>query len=289
MHPSAPAFAHNSVVSSECAIQFGVHGPVLVISSACTSSTDAIGLGAQMIESGMLDVALVGGAEAPLVAPLFASFDRLGMMPRSYNECPRSAARPFDVHREGLVLGEGAVAFVLEDEALALSRGASPLLSFGGYAATCDAASHFSQEASGADAVRAISTALAVAGVEASEVNCISAHGTGTRENDPFESFVLRSALGSALAGMPVAASKSQCGHLLGASGAIGVALVLGGVLGGFVPPVLNLEAPDPNCELSLVRGGRRDWIIEKALCTSFGFGARNAALVVERYRVDRC
>lgn len=283
MHPSAPAFAHNSVIASECAIQFGARGPVLVVSSACTSSTDAIGLGAGMIESGLADVVLVGGAEAPITPSLFAAFDRLGMMPRNFNDVPECAARPFDRQREGLVLGEGAVTFVLEDEAEALARGVNPLAVVRGYGATCDAHSHFHQKASGEDAIRAISMSVKMAGVGTGAIDFVSAHGTGTRENDPFEAGVLRRVLGSAADSVPVGAVKSQCGHLLGASGALSLASVVEGMSQGFIPGTINLEDPDEECRLAHVRK-TRSGRIDLALCTSFGFGARNAALVVGRY-----
>lgn len=284
MHPSAPVFAHNSVISSECAIQLGVHGPVMVVSSACTSSTDAIGLGAGMIASGLLDAVLVGGADAPLTPALFGAFDRLSMMPRSFNAAPAQAARPFDRHREGLVLGEGAVTFVLESEESACARGARPVAVVRGYGASCDAHSHFRQEASGADAIRAIATAFRSAGCGPRDIQLVSAHGTGTRENDPFESRVLIASLTDEIPEIWVHATKSQCGHLLGASGAIGVAAVVASMRSGYVPQTLNLEEPDDYCALRHVRFASQKCKVDNALVTSFGFGARNAALIVQRY-----
>lgn len=284
MHPSAPAFAHNSVVSSECAIQFDVRGPVMVVSSACTSSTDAVGVGAAMIASGVADVVLVGGADAPLTPSLFGAFDRLGMMPRSFNEVPGEAARPFDKRREGLVLGEGSVTFVLESESSCLDRGGAPIAIVRGYGATCDAYSHFRQDPSGGDAVRAIALACAMAGWGSRQIQFVAAHGTGTRENDSFESYVLREFLGDHSAEAWVSAPKSQCGHLLGASGAIGVAAVLASMRSGYLPPTLNLDEPAEDCVLRHVRLSKRSCRVDRALVTSFGFGARNAALVLENY-----
>lgn len=283
MHPSSPAFAHNGSIASECAIQLGIHGPVMTLASACTSSTDAIGIGARLVESGMVDVLLVGGAEAPLTPSLFASFDRLGMMPRQFNEEPERAARPFDAKRDGLVLGEGAIVLVLESEQSVRRRRARSSAAVVGYAATSDAHSHFHQKPDGSDAVRAVEQALRAAGLAASAVDHVSAHGTGTRENDPFESSVIQRALGPAVSRATVSASKSQCGHLLGASGAVAVACVVAGMVGGFAPATLNLEEPDPDCDLAHVRGHPRPSFINVALCTSFGFGSRNAALVLRR------
>lgn len=283
LHPSSPAYAHNACIASECAIQVGVHGPVMTLSSACTSSTDAIGLGARLIEQGVVDLLLVGGTEAPLISSVFASFDRLCMMPRSYNEVPEQAARPFDSRREGLVLGEGAVMFVLENHDNARRRGQKSLAAVAGYGATCDAYSHFHQKPGGEDAIRAVQEAFAAAGLSPESVDFVSAHGTGTRENDPFETSVLRAVLGSRVSEVPVSASKSQCGHLLGASGAVAAACVVASIIGDFLPATLNLDDPDPECDLFHVRGAARSGRINVALCTSFGFGSRNAALIIQR------
>lgn len=283
MHPSSPAFAHNSVIASECAIQLKVHGPVLTLSSACTSGADAIGLGRMMILSGQVDLLLVGGAEAPMTPSLFAAFDRLGMMPSRYNDRPDAAARPFDVDREGPVLGEGAVIFVLESERHARKRGARLLAAVSGYGATCDASSHFHQEPSGADATRAIREALNTSRIAAEEIEYVNAHGTGTRENDPFESRVLHNVLGSRALHVPVSSSKSQFGHLLGAAGAIEAAAVIAAMDGGFVPVTRNLENPDPECNLRHVMGRPESLRVDVALSTNFGFGSRNAALLFRR------
>jgi 3-oxoacyl-[acyl-carrier-protein] synthase II len=238
-----------------------------------------------MINSGLVDVLIVGGAEAPLTPSLFAAFDRLSMMPTSYNESPSEAARPFDIDREGPVLGEGAAILILESEEHARRRGGRLLAAIRGYGATCDASSHFHQEPGGDDAARAIEQALDSSGVSAEEIEYVNAHGTGTRENDPFESRVLRRALGMRGARVPVSSSKSQFGHLLGAAGAIEAAVIVAAMSGGFVPVTRNLSAPDPECDLAHVIGAPRSMRIDVALSTSFGFGSRNAALVLSRCR----
>ncbi len=283
VHPSTPAYGHNGVIASECAIQLGIHGPVLTLSSACTSAADAIGLGRTMIQAGMVDVLLVGGADAPICPSVFAGFERLGMMPTQYNSRPEAAARPFDVDREGLVLGEGAVIFVMEGEHHARRRDARLVGEVAGYGATCDAWSHFKQEESGTDAARAIEQALACCGISSADIDYINAHGTGTRENDPFEARVLRRVFGERISQVPVSSSKSQFGHLLGAAGAVEAAAVLVAINEGFAPPTLNLEHPDPECELAHVACKPLTCSIDTALSTSFGFGSRNAALVFRR------
>lgn len=283
MHPSSPAYAHNSIVASECAIQLGVHGPALAISSACTSSCDAIGLAMMMIVSGVVDVVIAGGAEAPLTPSLFGSFDRLGMLPVHYNDRPHAASRPFSADREGPVLGEGAAMFVLESEDHARHRGAAMLATILGYGATCDAESHFRQSADGRFAGAAIEQALAGAGVEAEDIQYINAHGTGTPDNDPFETDVLSRCFGPFGGGIPVSSSKSQFGHLLGAAPAMELAAVVAGMGLEVLPATLNLEMDDPRCHLNHVRIAGIAARFDTALSTSFGFGSRNGALVVGR------
>lgn len=284
MHPSFPAYAHNGSIASECAIQLGVHGPVLTVSSACTSSPDAIGVGRGLLESGMVDVVLAGGADAPLAPLLFAAFDRLDAMSSRFNDAPEAASRPFSQDRDGFVLGEGAAMFVLERSESALERGAPILAEVAGYGATCDAAHHFTQEESGDDAVRALEIAMAEAGVRPDQIDYVNAHGTATSHNDPFETRVVCRALGGTATGVPVSSSKSLFGHTLGACGAVELAATLVGMKEGFLPPTLNLDAPDPECTLDYVAHRARPARVDVALSTSFGFGSRNAALLVRRF-----
>lgn len=283
MHPSSPAYAHNSIIASECAIQLGIHGSAFAVSSACTSSSDAIGLAKVLISSGIADVVLAGGAEAPLTPSLFGSFDRLGILPTHYNSEPSAAARPFSIDREGPVLGEGAAVLVLEDEAHARNRGAQPVAVVLGYGATSDAYSHFQHRVDGTYAIAAIEEALRGAGLGGGDVDYVNAHGTGTPDNDVFESVVLGRALGEASERIPVSSSKSQFGHLLGAAAAMEVVAVLAGMKMEVAPPTLNLAEPDPACRLTHVRAPGQGLVINVALSTSFGFGSRNAALVLGR------
>jgi len=287
MHPSFPAQAHCGVIASECAIQLDAHGPAIVLSSACTSGADAIGVARGLLAGGALDVVLAGGAEAPICSLLMAAFDRLSLMPRSFNQRPSSASRPFSADREGFVLGEGAAVLVLETLEHALARDVQPIASLAGYGATCDAYSHFRHAPDGADARRAIMQALDMAGLSASGLDYINAHGSATVQNDSFETAVLRAVLAAAADAVPVSSSKSMFGHLLGASGAVELAATLVGMRDGFVPPTINLEAPDPACDLDYVTDGARVKQINAALSTSFGFGSRNAALVVKRWRSE--
>lgn len=240
-----------------------------------------MGVGRLLIKSDSVDCVLVGGAEAPLTPSLFSAFDRLGILPVNWNDAPHLASRPFDVSREGPVLGEGAVVMVLESERSLLARDGRALAEFVGYGATCDALSHFSQEPGGAEAVRAVKLALEMGCSAIGDVEYINAHGTGTRDNDPFETLVLRAVFGEAIERVPVSSSKSQFGHLLGAAPAIEAAAVVVAMCGGFVPVTLNLREPDVQCSLRHVMDKPIIREIQLALSTSFGFGSRNAAILL--------
>ena len=281
MPPSFPAQAHYGVIASECAIQLGAHGPVFTVSSACTSGADAIGLARTLIASGQADVVLAGGVEAPIFPLLFAAFDRLEMMSSRFNDDPATASRPFSIDRDGFVLGEGGAMFVVESPRSAGERGARPLATIAGYAATCDAKSHFAQDESGADASRAIRIAIEAAGLGPGDLDYVNAHGSATPQNDFFETAVLRRVLGEGIARIPVSSTKSMVGHLLGACGAVELAATIAGMEGGFLPPTINLRERDPACDLDWVANASRPARIRAALSTSFGFGSRNAALVV--------
>lgn len=284
MHPMFPAYAHLGSVASECAIHLDVHGPVFSVSSACTSSTDALGMARGMIEGGLADVVLAGGTDAPLWPMLFGSFDRLKAMSRGFNDRPEVASRPFSADRDGFVMGEAAAIFMLERADLAAARGARIYGEVAGYGATCDADNHFTQEESGRDAIRAVEEALRQASVEPSQVDYVNAHGSSTPTSDQFETGVLKRVLGEDAPRVPVSATKSLVGHTFGACGAVEVAATLVGMREGFIPPTVNLEEHDPECDLDYVSDGYRTKRIDTALSTNFGFGSRNAALVLRRW-----
>jgi 3-oxoacyl-[acyl-carrier-protein] synthase II len=262
-------------------MQLGIHGPVLSVSTACTSSTDAIGVAKALIEAGQADVIIAGGAEAPICPMLFAAFDRLGMMSKSFNDEPETASRPFSVDRDGFVLGEGAVMLVLESVAHAHERGARILASISGYAATCDANSHFSQDEGGADAELAVRRTLEGGGVVTGEIDYVNAHGSATRQNDAFESALIKRIFAERATEIPISSSKSFFGHLLGCCGAAEVAAIVAGMSGGFIPPTLNLHHPDPALALDFVPHRARPGAIDTALSINFGFGSRNAAVLL--------
>lgn len=281
MHPSFPAYAHNGMVASECAIELGINGPVMSISSACVSGADAIGMARLLIRQGVADVVLAGGSEAPLTPLLFGAFDRLSLMSSTFNETPFEASRPFAADRAGFVLGEGAAILVIEDEAHAAARGKEALAILTGYGGTCDAASHFSQAEGGEEAARAIEIALDQAGLCPADIDYVNAHGSATIQNDAFETALLRRVFGARVCDIGVSSTKSMVGHLMGAAGAVELAATVIGIRNGFIPPTMNLLYADPLCDLDYVPNAARNGQINNALSLSFGFGSRNAALVV--------
>jgi 3-oxoacyl-[acyl-carrier-protein] synthase II len=234
------------------------------------------------VKQGIVDVMIAGGAEAPLFPFLFGAFDRLGMMSAAFNADPQRASRPFSADRDGFVLGEGAGMLVIESEEHRSERSAPRLAEVCGYAATCDAHSHFFQDEKGVDASRAILHALAEADAF-DDIKYVNAHGTATRKNDPIETQVIKQALGARAYELPISSTKSMIGHSLGASAALELIATIVAMRDGFAPPTINLANPDNECDLDYVPNRARACAIDAALSTSFGFGSRNAAVVVRR------
>lgn len=267
-------------LASQIAIALGLHGPAYAVSTACTAGADAIGLAFGQVASGLLDAAIVGGADAPLFPVLFASFDRIGALSR-LNDPPERASRPFSRDRAGFVLSEGAGALVIEGEDIARARGARVYAELAGFGATCDAYHHLAPAPEGDQGARAIALALQHAGVRPEEVDYVNAHGTSTVKNDMVETMILKRVLGEHAYRTPVSSSKSMLGHLIGASGAVELIISALALYHGVVPPTINLTEADPDCDLDYVTGGPRNETLRTVLSTSFGFGSRNAALVL--------
>lgn len=280
VHPMFP-LQYPGTLPSQVAIELGLHGLAVPTSSACTASADAIGLGMLQIQSGMLDAVLAGGSDAPLFPLLFAAFDRLGALSR-LNDDPATASRPFSADRAGFVMGEGAGVVMLEAEEVARNRGARIYAELAGFGATCDAFHHLAPEHEGAQGARAVQLALSHAGLTPVDIDYVNAHGTSTAKNDATETVILKSALGRRALEIPVSSSKSMLGHLIGASAAVELIVATLAMRHRIVPPTINFTTPDPDCDLDYVTdGARRDSSIRAALSTSFGFGSRNAALIV--------
>ena len=277
-----PASTHGGL-SSELSMAFGLRGLSHIISTGCTSSTDAIFYAAQHIALGRQDVMLSGGVDAPIAPGILAAFNLMTVLTSEWNEEPHRASRPFSRNRSGIVLGEGAWIYILEELEHATARGASIYAEITGYGATCDAFHRVRLAADGDEPARAMRLALADAGREPKDVDYVNLHGTSTLLNDRIETSALKLALNGHAARIPMSATKSQIGHPQGASGAAGLGAALCAMHTNKIPPTINLDEPDPDCDLDYVPNEAREADVRVALCNCIGFGSKNSALVLER------
>ncbi|MCA1633332.1 MAG: beta-ketoacyl-[acyl-carrier-protein] synthase family protein [Acidobacteria bacterium] len=277
-----PASTHGGL-SSELSMAFGLRGLSHVVSTGCTSSTDAIAYAADHISAGRQEKMLAGGSDAPLAPGILAGFCLMKVLTEDWNDEPARASRPFSRDRSGMVLGEGAWVYVLEEYEAARRRGARVYAEITGYGATCDAYHRVRLEDTGEEPARAMRLALEAAGREAVEVEYVNLHGTSTVLNDRIETQAVKLAFGEHARRVPMSSTKSQIGHPQGASGAAGLAAALCAMTTGLIPPTINLDEPDPVCDLDYVPNHAREQSVRIALCNCIGFGSKNSALVVER------
>jgi 3-oxoacyl-[acyl-carrier-protein] synthase II len=268
--------------SCNIAIEFGCTGPNSTNGMSCASGAIAIGDGFRAIVRGDADVMVAGGAEAPLAPLCFGAFAIIRAM-STRNDDPARASRPFDAGRDGFVMAEGAAVLVLEERGRALARGAPVYAELCGFGLTNDAHHMTAPRPDGRQAARAIRNALAEAHVTPAEVGYINAHGSSTPLNDPTETSSIKQVFGELAYRVPLSGTKGYYGHALGASGAIEAAICALAARRGWLPPTINLEIPDPACDLPQVTGAGRDHSPEVLLSNSFGFGGINAALVFRR------
>ena len=264
------------------AIEHGAKGPNYAIVSACASAAHAIGEAAEWIRRGDASVVITGGSEASVCALGIGSFNAMQAL-STRNDEPERASRPFDRDRDGFVMGEGAAMLVLEELGAAQRRGAHVYAEVSGYGATADASHITAPEPNGDGARRSVLRALERAGADAGDVGYINAHGTGTQLNDSAETKAIKAALGDAAATVPMSSTKSMHGHLLGAAGALEAVITILAIRDQFVPPTINLDEPDPECDLDYVPNTGRAQRIDLAISTSFGFGGHNACLAFSR------
>jgi 3-oxoacyl-[acyl-carrier-protein] synthase II len=256
------------------AIRHGLHGPGFSISSACATGAHAIGEGMRMIERGAADVVVAGGTEAALTSLCIAAFRRMGAL------SSEGVSRPFDARRDGFVMGEGAGVLILEREEHAHARGATVFGRIAGYGASSDAFDMVQPDEEGAGALIAMRAALEDAEAATTDVGFISAHGTGTPINDRIESLAIRTLFGPDAP--PISSTKSAIGHLLGAAGSTEALVCVEALRRGLLPPTINYEVADPECDLDyLVEGAREAPGVKLALSNSFGFGGQNACLAI--------
>lgn len=268
-------------LSSELNVRFGLRGPSHIITTGCTSSTDAMGYAARQIRSGRADMVLSGGADAPIALGIVKGFLLMKILTDRWNESPEKGSRPFSVDRDGFVLAEGAWMFVLEEYEHARARGAKILAEVAGYGSTCEAFHRVRLQECGEEPARAIGLAMKEAGIGPENVDYVNLHGTSTQLNDRIETRALKLALGEQARNVPMSAIKSQIGHPQGACGAAGVAATLVAMQSGRIPPTINLDSPDPECDLDYVPEAGRKRTVEHAVCNCIAFGSKNSALVL--------
>ena len=283
--PYAIAVGICGMVSSEISISLGLRGMSHVLSCGCTSSTDAIGYATSLVRSGEYDVILSGGTDGCVLPGMIFGFSRMRAVSTRYNDRPAAASRPFDRGRDGFVLGEGAWMLVLEREERALARGAQIYARIEGYASTCDAYHRVQMDPDGAEIVRCIETALCRAQRNPEEIGYINYHGTSTQLNDRIEAQCVRRVFGAHADRVPGSSTKSMIGHPQGASGAAGVTTAALAMTHGVLPPTINLDDPDPACEMDFIPNVSRTADVDAALCNCLGFGSKNSALVLGRAR----
>jgi 3-oxoacyl-[acyl-carrier-protein] synthase II len=271
------------VPAVQIALRTGARGPNLGVASACATGADAIGQAYETIRRGHARAMISGGFEAAVTPIGVATFDRMRALSRR-NDDPAAASRPFDSDRDGFVMSEGGAILILEALDFALERGAEPLAEVIGYAATSDAIHVAAPDAEGSGAALCMDLAMKRAGVEAGDISYINAHGTGTPVGDPAETEALKQSLGEYAYRVPVSATKSITGHLIGGAGALETVICVQALRTGVIPPTINLENPDPACDLDYVPNQARQGKLDVALSNSFGFGGHNAALLFRAF-----
>lgn len=286
-HKISPYAIPNSLVgmlSSEISIFFGLQGRSHVISNGCTSSTDAMGYAFNAIRSGQEDWMLTGGVEACVTPAMMTGFQRLRANPVHFNEEPTRGSRPFNRDREGFVLAEGSWMLVMEELEHALKRNATIYAELIGYGTTCDAYHRVAIMPDGRQSTRALQLAMKDARINEDEVQYINFHGTSTVMNDRIETLAVKSALNGYAMKVPVSSTKSMVGHPQGASGALGVTVTVLTLRDGVLTPTINLENPDPDCDMDYIANESREQAVQVAISNCISFGSKNSALVLRKF-----
>ena len=277
-----PKFMSNGAAGI-VSIRNGYKGPTFSIASACASGSDAIGQAALMIRSGAVDVAVAGGADATISRIGLSGFDRLKAMSR-HNEDYSDTPAPFDKNRDGLVMGEGAAAVVLEDLDRARDRGAEILGELVGYSSTSDSFHITAPAEDGAGGAAAMVGAIEMAGVAPDQVDYINAHGTATPLNDLSETRAIKAAFGEAAYDIPISSTKSMTGHMMGATGALEAIFCMLAIRDNIIPPTIHYRTPDPDCDLDYVPNEARPGKVDVGISNAFGFGGHNAVLAFQAF-----
>jgi 3-oxoacyl-[acyl-carrier-protein] synthase II len=272
----------SGVIGIEC----GCQGPNYGVTSACASGGHAIGEAMGMIQDGHADVMIAGGTEATITPLCFAGFCAMKAMNTNYNDNPAGGSRPFDKDRGGFVMGEGAGVVVLESLESALARGATIYCEMVGYGASCDAYHITTPAPEGRGLATAMQMALNMASLDPTQVHYINAHGTSTNYNDKFETMAIKTVFGehATSGGLVVSSTKSVTGHTLGAAGGVEAVVAAKSIYHNVVPPTINYDTPDPECDLDYVPNVKREMQVHAAMSTNLGFGGHNAAILFKKY-----
>ncbi len=278
-----PASTHGGL-SSELSMNFNLHGLSHIVSTGCTSSTDAIFYAAQHIALGKQDFMLAGGVDAPVARGILEGFNLMTVLTSDWNDDPERASRPFSKDRSGIVLGEGAWIYVLESLKSAQQRGAKIYAEIAGYGSTCDAYHRVRLEENGIEPARAMALAMNDAGIAPEQIDYVNLHGTATQLNDRIETQSIKNAFGGHAYELKMSATKSQIGHPQGASGAAGIGATLLALNEKIIAPTINLDQPDAACDLDYTPNtARENADVQTALCNCIGFGSKNSALILKK------
>ena len=278
-----PVMAPN-MAACQVSINLGLRGPALASVAACASGLYSFIEAKQLLDSGRCDIVLAGGTEAALHPLPIAALANMKALSRN-NDDPQGASRPFDLNRDGFVFGEGAVVLVIESEEHAKARGARVYAELMGGGLSCDAFHITAPREDGTGAQEAMTEALAAAGMQPTDIDYIAAHGTGTPLNDAAETLAIKLAFGEHARKLAISSQKSMVGHLLGAAGAVGAAAAVLAIYNDLVPPTINLNTPDPQCDLDYVPNKARKMTVRAAAANGFGFGGQNGSVIFRKYQ----
>jgi len=270
--------------TGQVSISLGAKGVNFCVTSACSSGADAIGVAYEIIKRGDSNVMVTGGTDAAITPIGIAGFNAAGALSTRSNDNPQKASCPFDVKRDGFIMGEGAAVLVLENLNHAKKRGANILAEIVGYGATSDAFHITSPAPNGEGGARAMKYALKRGRIAAREIDYINAHGTSTQLNDKCETAAIKTVFNNGAYNIPISSTKSMTGHLVGAAGAIEAIICALTIKHGIIPPTINLDEPDPECDLDYVPNKARQKRVRTALSNSFGFGGHNSVLIIREY-----
>ncbi len=277
-----PALLHDGI-SSRVSMRFGLKGPNYNITAACATSNNSLGDAADLIRMGRAKMMVAGGSEACIMPMVISGFNNMKVLTNT-EDVPEKAARPFDATRDGFVAAEGAALLILEDLDHALARGVNIYAELTGYGHTSDAFHVTAPNPDGVDAAEAMRRAMREADIGAKDISYINAHGTGTQLNDKSETLAIKQALAEDAYSIPISSTKSMTGHILGATAAAEAIFSVKALQDNFIPPTINLETPDPDCDLDYTPNAGLAKPLQHVLSNSFGFGGHNTAVVISRY-----